>query len=360
MAMVAASLTVAWVCLLTVMWQQKDLAADSRYTEILARIKGPLAYDDPVLLELITSEYLLHPPPDGAVVTLTRDKHTAGASIYDSYRRMDYSYEDLQKIIRNIFKNVNNGFFVEAGAVDGEFLSNTLDLEIHQNWTGLLVEADGDMFRHLTKRGRHTWSCHCCLSTVNHPHREVLIKYSSNKEGDQNKAMYARAHGSLASAQEYTPLKIIGIYDDMSKVVPLYESVQCLPLASLLLALGRTHVDFISLDVEGVEPLILSSFPWGDITVDVWVVEHLPQQGESAQPFINIFTSRGYVHAHLANTSNYLNPNYFFIRKAAEKYQSFLKETVILEPSQDMVYSIGGRPPDRGFDMGYGQNLKIK
>ncbi|CAL4190565.1 unnamed protein product, partial [Meganyctiphanes norvegica] len=119
----------------------------------------------------------------------------------------------------NIFNGVNNGFFVEAGAVDGEFLSNTLDLEIHQNWTGLLVEADGDMFHHLKKRGRHAWSCHCCLSTSNYPHREVLVKYSSNKEGELGKAMYARAHGSLASAQDNTPLNILGTSADMSKVI---------------------------------------------------------------------------------------------------------------------------------------------
>ena len=38
---------------------------------------------------------------------------------------------------------------MEAGALDGVYLSNTLFLETKYNWTGLLVEAIEDSYRDL-------------------------------------------------------------------------------------------------------------------------------------------------------------------------------------------------------------------
>ena len=37
------------------------------------------------------------------------------------------------------------GFYVEAGAYDGEELSNTLLFELYRNWTGLLVEPNPEV-----------------------------------------------------------------------------------------------------------------------------------------------------------------------------------------------------------------------
>ncbi len=45
--------------------------------------------------------------------------------------------------------------------------------------------------------------------------------------------------------------------------------VQCFPLYSILLAVGRTHVDYFGLDVEGSEYKILKTIPWQKIYVKV-------------------------------------------------------------------------------------------
>jgi hypothetical protein len=41
-----------------------------------------------------------------------------------------------------LFGKQKNGFFIEAGADEGEFLSNTLYFELKRGWTGLLVEPN--------------------------------------------------------------------------------------------------------------------------------------------------------------------------------------------------------------------------
>ena len=63
--------------------------------------------------------------------------------------RIDVNGQEQQPIIINeeIFKNrIKDGFFIEAGAFDGETFSNTLFFELKKNWTGLLVEPNPDAF----------------------------------------------------------------------------------------------------------------------------------------------------------------------------------------------------------------------
>jgi hypothetical protein len=44
---------------------------------------------------------------------------------------------------------------------------------------------------------------------------------------------------------------------------------QCFPLYSLLLAIGRTEIDYFSLDVEGFEYKILQTIPWLKVGIKV-------------------------------------------------------------------------------------------
>ena len=49
--------------------------------------------------------------------------------------------------------------------------------------------------------------------------------------------------------------------------------VQCFPLYSILLALNRTTVDYLSLDVEGAELAVLKTIPFDKVNIRVLTVE---------------------------------------------------------------------------------------
>ena len=49
-------------------------------------------------------------------------------------------------------KSFTNGFFIEAGAWDGENLSNSLLFELHRGWTGLLVEPHREGYKSLLSK----------------------------------------------------------------------------------------------------------------------------------------------------------------------------------------------------------------
>ncbi len=52
-------------------------------------------------------------------------------------------------------------------------------------------------------------------------------------------------------------------------------TVQCFPLYSILLAIGRTKVDFFGLDVEGSEYKILKTIPWHKVDIKVRFFNHI-------------------------------------------------------------------------------------
>ena len=50
-------------------------------------------------------------------------------------------------------------------------------------------------------------------------------------------------------------------------------SVPCLPLSTLFWALNRTRIDYLSLDVEGIEYYVLEGFPFSKFDIRTWSIE---------------------------------------------------------------------------------------
>jgi hypothetical protein len=73
-----------------------------------------------------------------------------------------------------------NGFFVECGALDGEFMSNTIDLERKFNWAGILIEANPITFQKLISRNRKAHTVPICLSLEPFPTQVYALLYSRN------------------------------------------------------------------------------------------------------------------------------------------------------------------------------------
>lgn len=151
----------------------------------------------------------------------------------------------------NLLEKRRNGFFIDCGAADGIHLSNTLFLEIERNWTGLLVEANPTYFKKLLSLNRNAYSSNVCLNTRNISEIQ-MFEHPSNDD-------------SLG-----------GILKDLDYVntTGVRNPTQCFPLDVLLNALGVSHVDYFSLDVEGAEIGILNTIPFDTLTIDVIGLEY--------------------------------------------------------------------------------------
>ncbi|XP_064107721.1 protein Star-like [Macrobrachium nipponense] len=177
------------------------------------------------------------------------------------------SWQYINYYLKQFFINQTSGFFVEAGALDGEFISNTLWLEQTLGWKGLLVEPDKDSYRQLLQKHRRAWSSNTCLSNSGHPKETVHVAVRLNEvyEGVPWYHRGASHEFGITMPPKYDPFFEISHES--------YAMVQCFPLASYLWALNVTTVDFLSLDIQGAEEAVLKSFPWKDFTIKAVVVE---------------------------------------------------------------------------------------
>jgi len=173
---------------------------------------------------------------------------------YDSNLETDYSGAidnwDKHPMSSFIVKHLNskrNGFFVECGASDGVFISNTLQLERSLGWTGLLVEANPDSFTKLKAVNRNAWRSNTCLSPQPYPIRLDMFRHK-----DLNPLTYLKATPNETAR---------GV--EWNTTFP----VQCFPLSMLMAAIGRTEIDYLSLDVEGVELEILKTIPFDKLRI---------------------------------------------------------------------------------------------
>ena len=137
--------------------------------QLLQRMEGPLSDSDPDLLKLIRSRFLI--PPSTKPYNFRYEKKKRNAYLSGML---------VASVVQQFYANKTNGLFVEAGALDGEYMSHTLELEISQRWTGLLVEPDKENFRELRERNRKAWITPSCLSIHRYPEEVILARKERN------------------------------------------------------------------------------------------------------------------------------------------------------------------------------------
>ena len=92
-------------------------------------------------------------------------------------------------------------------------------------------------------------------------------------------------------------------------------SVPCLPLSTLLWALNQTTIDYISLDVEGIEYSILKTFPFSNFDIKTWSIEQLHTNAAGMK---DVMDTNGYeylTHLKKSDPNNALYVDDYIFRK---------------------------------------------
>lgn len=141
-------------------------------------------------------------------------------------------------------KHIENGFFVEAGALDGLFMSNTKVLE-DLGWNGLLIEPS-NLAARKCKENRKVTVENCAL--VSNDYEGKVVYGDFFFDGTDGMGAWSgihRSHYGIKAAKE----------------------AHAVTLNRILAHHKITKVDFLSLDVEGYE---LEAFKGVDLsTVDI-------------------------------------------------------------------------------------------
>jgi FkbM family methyltransferase len=155
-----------------------------------------------------------------------------------------------------------NGYFLDVGASNGLDSSNTYLLERNFGWSGLCIEPNTRFFDQLV-RNRRCRSVNACLyDRVG----EVEFLEAAGSLGGVVADFHPR---QLAFAMKVEHLRL-----DAQGGLPLVCK-KTTTLAAVLDGAGAPPViDYWSLDVEGAELRLLTSFPFDRYTFNVLTVEH--------------------------------------------------------------------------------------
>ena len=155
----------------------------------------------------------------------------------------------------------SQGFFVESGAFDGEWLSNTLALERERGWTGLLIEPDPANQKVLLSKQRNAWIFRGGLSTAKS--EDSLVRFRLDRTPNTTA-------GGLSALDMIKKGKRGGMLRGHRYE---YENAYVAPLDAILRAIDVHTVDFWSIDIEGAEAMVLDATDFGRIEVGLIEIE---------------------------------------------------------------------------------------
>ena len=148
-----------------------------------------------------------------------------------------------------------NGTFLDIGAHDGINLSNTYLLEKDYGWNGLCIDANPDTFEKL-KQNRNTCVCSLLSEQKN---KDVML----NKIGELSFTDNENQAVTVDAIERSYNMKIDGVLLKTNTLDCILED-QNIP----------TVIDYLSIDIEGMELKALSTMDFNKYHVNLITIEH--------------------------------------------------------------------------------------
>lgn len=181
--------------------------------------------------------------------------------------------QDLWVLERTGYKT--GGFFVEFGATDGVLLSNTWLLEQHFGWRGLCAEPNPRFYRQL-QSNRTCRVSDACIGA---------------RSGIEVAFILSDAYGGIAA---YAHDDQHGAKREAYRAAGHVVTLETLSLNDFLNQhQAPREIDYISIDTEGSEYEILSTFPFDHWQVRLFSIEH--NFGEQRKHIRRLMERNGYV-----------------------------------------------------------------
>ncbi|MBD2092216.1 FkbM family methyltransferase [Microcoleus sp. FACHB-1515] len=149
-------------------------------------------------------------------------------------------------ICEYVFPTKRNGYFVEAGAANGQAASSCYVLEKERSWTGICIEPNDFFFAQLVQNRPNSICENVCLSD-----RPGTVTYIAG-QGDPAQPYFS---GIQAHLEQYKP--------GSESVIAAGEAIE--KPATTLTELLNKHdaprtIDYGAFDIEGSEYVVLKNF----------------------------------------------------------------------------------------------------
>ncbi len=142
-----------------------------------------------------------------------------------------------QWVVYEAFNEKRNGYFIDVGAFDGIRMSNTLLLESKYKWTGICIEGNPQIYKELALNRKAV----CILQCINGVEGEIVFQ---DREGRSGIVLGESEVASLPANTGLGEIRMNAV--PLQKILNEYNSPKT--------------IDYLSIDVEGSEESILTSF----------------------------------------------------------------------------------------------------
>jgi FkbM family methyltransferase len=188
-----------------------------------------------------------------------------------------FSQNGQDKFLGDLFKYKKQGFFVDVGAYDGRFYSNTLIFEKDLDWKGICIEPNPSVFEKL-KSNRQCTVINGCISE-----KIDTVKFLSV-------VGYGEMLSGMIDSFDHNH------YDRIDKIIKEHGGskaimeISSIPLKDIFLQYSVTKIDYCNIDVEGGEMAVLNSIDFSQVRINVFTVEN-NNGNRNVREFL---TSKGY------------------------------------------------------------------
>ena len=157
----------------------------------------------------------------------------------------------------NIFKGYKNGFYMDIGAHDGITINNTLYFEEYNNWTGVNVEPIEKIYNKLVMNRLNDININCAICNNDGIAEFILnIGYTEMISGLKN---------------NYDPRHFERLEKENKEMNSKTEiiSVNTRKVETICDKYNITHINYLSIDVEGAEFDVIKSINFDKVFIDV-------------------------------------------------------------------------------------------
>jgi FkbM family methyltransferase len=198
---------------------------------------------------------------------------------------MFHSQDNQDKYLEtNIFKGYKNGFYVDVGAHDGISINNTLYFEKNNNWCGINIEPIKKVFDKLVINRPNNINLNCAVCNndgetdffCNTGHTEMIsgIKDNFDIRHLHRLQLENTQHGSITEVIKVETKKLETI---------LYEN-------------DISHINYLSIDVEGAEFEVIKSINFDKVFIDVIGFEN--NYNDVSVPIVEYLQNKGFIIIH--------------------------------------------------------------
>ena len=157
----------------------------------------------------------------------------------------------------NIFKGYKNGFYVDVGAHDGISINNTLYFEKNNNWRGINIEPIKKVFDKLV---------------INRPNNINLNCAVCNNDGEIDflcNTGYTEMISGIKDNFDIRHLYRLQCENEKYGSTTEVIKVETKKLETILNENCISHVNYLSIDVEGAEFEVIKSINFDKVFIDV-------------------------------------------------------------------------------------------